>query len=177
MMYLDDTLTEAELAEANTELRDEANAARIVRNAVAELQERAVTEWPDDWSDYSAYRRYVALLASGTGYVGADGSPVVRVTGPDIDVWGYVASDALDGASQNTRGYLIDQMRPGAYRLVKPTIANHGEVWRIVWANGTRCVSQPSGGHNALGEPWNRDAGKPIDFSSMGEALKWLGYM
>lgn len=176
-MYLDDTLTADELAEANAELRSDTSAARIVAVAVSQLHERAQTEWWADWSDASSYRRYVALLASATGYVGSDGNPVVRVTGPDVDVWGYAAGDALDYAAQHTHGCLIDEMRPGAYRLVKPTIVNHGDVWRIEWANGTRCVEHPSDGRNGFGEPCSKRAGEPMDFTSMGECFKWLGLM
>ena len=92
----------------------------IAGHAAEAFQERADREWWRDWSDTDAYRRYVATLRSGRTWVGCNGSVFARVTGPDVDIWGYVAADALDHAGQDLGdGWMIEDIRPGIYRLTR----------------------------------------------------------
>lgn len=98
---------------------------RIALNLLAEraldaLNSRADGEWWQDWCDTGAYRRFVATLRSGRTWVGVNGSVFCRVTGPDVDIWGYVAADALDHAGQDLGdGWMIADVRPGVYRLMR----------------------------------------------------------
>jgi hypothetical protein len=98
---------------------------RIALNVIAErarrsMQDRAEREWWQDWSDTGAYRRFVATLRSGRTWVGCNGSVFCRVTGPDVDIWGYVAADALDHAGQDLGdGWTIEDVRPGICRLTR----------------------------------------------------------
>ena len=93
----------------------------IADRAAQSLHERADREDWRDWTWPDSYRRYVALLRTGRAWVGANGSVFCRVTGPDADVWGYVASDALDHAAQilPLDGWMIDQVRPNVHRLMR----------------------------------------------------------
>ena len=90
----------------------------IADRALTAMRDRADNEPWQDWSDTDAYRRFVATLRSGKTWVGGTGSVFARVTGPDVDCWGYVAADALDHAGQDLGdGWTIEDVRPGIYRL------------------------------------------------------------
>ena len=90
----------------------------LAERALGALHDRADNEWWRDWCDTDAYRRFVATLRSGRTWVGCNGSVFCRVTGPDVDIWGYVAADALDHAGQDLGdGWTIGDVRPGVYRL------------------------------------------------------------
>ena len=92
----------------------------IAGEAQSALNERADREDWREWSDMDAYRRFVATLRSGRTWVGCNGSVFARVTGPDVDIWGYVAADALDHAGQDLGdGWMIGDVRPGIYRLTR----------------------------------------------------------
>lgn len=93
----------------------------IAERARQAFQDRADNEHWRDWNYPDSYRRYVALLRSGRTWVGCNGSVFARVTGPDVDIWGYVASDALDNAGQDLGdSWMIEDIRPGIYRLTRP---------------------------------------------------------
>jgi len=101
---------------------------RYALNALAarardRTRERADSEDWRDWMWPESYRRYVALLRTVKTHVGVNGSVFCRVSGPDVDVWGYVASEALDGAfgelGMDGDDWMIEDIRPGIYRLTR----------------------------------------------------------
>ncbi|MFF2088542.1 hypothetical protein ACFVVM_32565 [Nocardia sp. NPDC058176] len=75
-------------------------AAEVIAVAVnARFRECADNQHPSDWASMNAGARYVALLCSGTAHAPAPRTVIAQVTGPDVDIWGYTASDVLDAAA------------------------------------------------------------------------------
>jgi hypothetical protein len=93
----------------------------IAQRAAERFTERADTENWRDWTYPDSYRRYVAMLRTGQAWVGCNGSVFARVTGPDVDIWGYAASEALDSAGQDLTDpeWMIEDIRPGVCRLTR----------------------------------------------------------
>jgi hypothetical protein len=88
------------------------NTKAIVAAANARFQERAndarYESWSDDGSIGSSELRFAAVWATGKAWVAADGAVVASVAdNKDGRIWGYVASDALDYASN--KGGLTDE--------------------------------------------------------------------
>ncbi|MFI7524555.1 hypothetical protein [Nocardia salmonicida] len=95
-------------------------AARIAAEVTAAFPPRAVDAWPGDWVSGEAFRRYVALLLTGTAHAPAPRTVVAEVTGPDIPSWGYAAFEVLDAVSARHQlpdtAHISDEA-PGRYRL------------------------------------------------------------
>lgn len=98
-------------------------AAETIAAAVAaKFIERADLEHPSDWSSMQAGGRYVALLCSGTAHAPAPRTVIAQVSGPDVDIWGYAASEILDAAAArfglpDTSIIQDDGEEAGRYRL------------------------------------------------------------
>lgn len=79
---------------------DSIDQAEAIAAATATLfTTRADTADPSEWVFSDSYTRYLTLLRSGTSRATGPREVIAEVTGPDVDTWGYVASDILDDAS------------------------------------------------------------------------------
>src|ERR1022692_2509368 len=75
--------------------------ARIAIAANDLFDDRADACTVSQWSDAESYRRYVALLRSGTAWSCPQaGYVVASVSGPDLETWTHVAAEVLHQACE-----------------------------------------------------------------------------
>lgn len=98
-------------------------AAEVIAVATnARFRECADHQHPSDWASMEAGARYVELLRSGTAHAPAPRTVIAQVTGPEMDIWGYAAADALDAAASRfglpDSSYISeDGQHTGRYKL------------------------------------------------------------
>ncbi|MFR9754081.1 hypothetical protein ACL02S_24005 [Nocardia sp. 004] len=98
----------------------------IVATVIETFAARAAGECAADWYSYDSYARFTALLRTGTAHSPAPRTVIAEAPGTaatveDVEIWGYVAFEALDAACAPFRlpdtAHISDVEVPGRYRL------------------------------------------------------------
>ncbi|MFE7462292.1 hypothetical protein ACWFMI_25110 [Nocardiopsis terrae] len=95
-------------------------ATEIVARTTAAFADMADASAPSDWTDGDSYRRYVSTLRTGKAWATGPRSVVATVAGPDANLWGYTAGDALDAAGDTDEVFAtghINQTGPASWVL------------------------------------------------------------